>query len=159
MRGAVENENLIDFLKSCKSKRQNSESPWKDDREKRWPLRKNRKIFRDEGKKALCSNQVFDEDDLIRLEKVCKRAHYLDQRFHCCCFGVRFGWSAIIGLIPVIGDVLEIILSISLIREASKIKGGLPGHKRRLMLFYIVLDFLVGFIPFLGDLFDVGIVT
>lgn len=24
------------------------------------------------------------------------------------------------------------------------------------MLFYIVLDFLVGFIPFLGDLFDVG---
>ncbi|KAL2189067.1 hypothetical protein L209DRAFT_763658 [Thermothelomyces heterothallicus CBS 203.75] len=89
-------------------------------------------------------------------EKVCKRAHYLDQRFRCCCFGVSLGWSAILGLIPIIGDVLELFLSLSLVREASRIRGGLPSNERRLMYLYIALDFLVGFVPVLGDIFDVG---
>ncbi|KAL2181979.1 uncharacterized protein P884DRAFT_215694 [Thermothelomyces heterothallicus CBS 202.75] len=155
MDAAAEGKELIGFLESCKSKRPNSESPWKDDREKSWPKRRNRKIFRDEGK-VLSAKNIFDEDDLIHLETVCKRAHYLDQRFHCCCFGASLGWSAIIGLIPIIGDVLEIILSISLVKEASKIKGGLPGREKMWMYFYIVLDYLIGFVPILGDLFDVG---
>ncbi len=35
------------------------------------------------------------------LRNVRKRAYKWDQGFTCCCFGFRFGWSAIIGLIPV----------------------------------------------------------
>ncbi|AEO57410.1 hypothetical protein MYCTH_2303545 [Thermothelomyces thermophilus ATCC 42464] len=91
-----------------------------------------------------------------KLRTVCKRAHHLDHQFHCCCFGASLGWSAILGLIPVIGDVLELILSVLLVWEASRIYGGLPSNKRRLMYLYIALDFLVGFIPVIGDFFDVG---
>ncbi len=40
-----------------------------------------------------------NEQDVLR--DVRKRAYKWDQSFTCCCFGYRFGWSAIIGLIPV----------------------------------------------------------
>ncbi len=35
------------------------------------------------------------------LMDVRRMAYKWDQSFTCCCFGFRFGWSAIIGLIPV----------------------------------------------------------
>ncbi|KAL2172231.1 hypothetical protein VTG60DRAFT_7075 [Thermothelomyces hinnuleus] len=147
MDAATEGKELIDFLESCKSKRPNSEDPWKD---KRGIMRKKRKIF------DIQRNIKIDTEDMKTLRNVCKQAHYLDHRFHCCCFGVSLGWSAILGLIPVIGDVLEIILSLSLVREASRIDGGLPRHEKMWMYLYIVLDFLVGFVPVLGDFFDAG---
>ncbi|KAL2195510.1 hypothetical protein P885DRAFT_79450 [Corynascus similis CBS 632.67] len=98
----------------------------------------------------------FDPKDRKILKKVCKKAYRWDQQFHCCCFGVRFGWASIIGLIPVIGDTLEVLMSLSLVWTASTIDGGLPRTLVSKMIFYIALDFAIGFIPLLGDLFDVG---
>ena len=45
-------------------------------------------------------------------------------------------------------------MSLSLIRTASKVDGGLPKSIYSLMITYIILDFAVGFIPVLGDFFD-----
>jgi hypothetical protein len=39
------------------------------------------------------------------LRKIKWRAHYLDKGFRIC--GLRFGWTFIIGLIPVVGDVAD----------------------------------------------------
>lgn len=36
------------------------------------------------------------------LKKVARRAHYLDKGFYIC--GIRFGWTAMIGIIPGVGD-------------------------------------------------------
>jgi hypothetical protein len=41
------------------------------------------------------------ENDAKVLRRVRKKAYRYDQGFQCCCTGTRYGWSAIVGLIPV----------------------------------------------------------
>ena len=72
--------------------------------------------------------------------------------FNCC--GIRFGWSSVIGIIPAIGDVIDALLAVMVMRHASKIDGGLPAALKSRMMLNIMLDFAVGLIPFLGDLAD-----
>lgn len=83
-----------------------------------------------------------------------KRAYQWDMSFSCCCFGFRFGWSAIIGLIPLIGDCLEVLMAMSLVRSASKLDGGLPKRLYSMMITNIIIDFAAGFVPLLGDVID-----
>jgi hypothetical protein len=47
-------------------------------------------------------------------------------------------------------------MSLSLIRTASKVDGGLPKRIYMMMITHIILDFAIGFIPVLGDLVDVA---
>lgn len=42
----------------------------------------------------------ISKNDAEILRKVRKKAYRYDQSFDCCC-GIKFGWSAIIGLFPV----------------------------------------------------------
>ncbi|KAK4123983.1 hypothetical protein N657DRAFT_645599 [Parathielavia appendiculata] len=86
------------------------------------------------------------------LKDVRKRAHRLDQSFSFC--GFQFGWSAFIGLIPVIGDAIDLLVALSLIKKAAKVDGGLPKRLYSMMFTNIMLDFAVGFVPILGDLAD-----
>ena len=72
--------------------------------------------------------------------------------FNCC--GIRFGWSSVIGIIPAIGDVIDALMAVMVMRHASKIDGGLPAALKSRMMLNIMLDFAVGLIPFLGDLAD-----
>ncbi|KAK3296265.1 uncharacterized protein B0H64DRAFT_166530 [Chaetomium fimeti] len=97
----------------------------------------------------------LSENDKKILRHVRRKAYKWDQQFRFCCCGPRFGWSAVIGLIPLIGDGLELLMSLSLIRTASKVDGGLPGGIYSMMVTHIILDFAIGFIPVLGDFVDV----
>ena len=65
---------------------------------------------------------------------------------------VRFGVDALIGLAPGIGDGVSFALSLYPIYVAWKAGGsaGLLAH----MGFNLLLDFLVGLIPVLGDVLD-----
>lgn len=72
--------------------------------------------------------------------------------FNCC--GIRFGWSSVIGIIPAIGDVIDALMAVMVMRHANKIDGGLPAALKSRMMLNIMLDFAVGLIPFLGDLAD-----
>lgn len=67
---------------------------------------------------------------------------------------MRFGIDAIIGLVPVVGDAIGAIISLSLFVEATRL--GAPWRLRLRMLLNIGLDFLVGLIPFVGDIADVA---
>ncbi|KAF8465277.1 hypothetical protein BDZ91DRAFT_639131, partial [Kalaharituber pfeilii] len=93
----------------------------------------------------------LSESDQEVLVRVKRRAYMLDMSLFSLC-GLRFGWSSVIGLLPGIGDVCDMLLALMVVRSASEV--GLPPAIRTKMLFNIILDFLIGLVPFLGDLAD-----
>lgn len=97
-------------------------------------------------------NGLSRKDQMI-LEKVRKRAYKLDMSLFNCC-GIRFGWSSVVGLFPVIGDVMDMLMALSLVRKANQVDEGLPNALRARMMLNIIIDFAVGLIPFIGDVAD-----
>lgn len=93
------------------------------------------------------------EHDAMILASVKKSAYRLDMCLFNL-FGIRFGWESAIGLIPFAGDAIGVALAYLLFTKACKIDGGLPQNLKMWMLINIVLDFVVGLVPFLGDLAD-----
>ncbi|OAF98765.1 uncharacterized protein CC84DRAFT_1169914 [Paraphaeosphaeria sporulosa] len=108
------------------------------------------------GKKKKVKKQIpawIPEHDANILAKARKSAYRLD----CCLFnflGVRFGWSSVIGFVPVAGDAADFALAGNLVKNMSKVDGGLPRGTFLMMLLNILMDFFVGLIPFVGDLID-----
>ncbi|KAG0146317.1 hypothetical protein CROQUDRAFT_657471 [Cronartium quercuum f. sp. fusiforme G11] len=83
------------------------------------------------------------------LRKIRKRANRLDKGFSIC--GFRFGWTAIIGLVPVLGDVVDASLSyILVIRPARKCE--LPPLLVERMLLNQAVATTIGLVPVVGDL-------
>jgi hypothetical protein len=68
--------------------------------------------------------------------------------------GVKFriGLDAILGLIPGLGDVLGVILSSYIVREAARL--GAPPSLLARMAWNVAIEGIVGMVPFLGDIFD-----
>ncbi|KAG5440925.1 hypothetical protein PCK2_000080, partial [Pneumocystis canis] len=73
-----------------------------------------------------------------------KEAYSLDDSGYCFCCFIRFGWSAIIGMIPMIGDIINLYLSIRLVRRCVNIK--IP--KSIIIQMYMNM----GTIPMIGDI-------
>jgi hypothetical protein len=65
----------------------------------------------------------------------------------------RFGLDPIIGLLPVVGDALPTIFSVYLFAIALQ-AGATPGTLLRMAL-NILIDWLFGSIPIIGDIFDI----
>lgn len=87
------------------------------------------------------------------LKKVRRRAYRLDMSLFNC-FGIRFGWSSVIGFVPIIGDFIDLFFAYMLVRACSQVEGGLPGPILSRMYFNVMLDFGLGLVPFLGDVAD-----
>ncbi|KAK1823050.1 hypothetical protein LTR12_002576 [Friedmanniomyces endolithicus] len=108
------------------------------------------------GKTKKVKKQIpsyIPEHDALILAS-CKRTAY---RLDMCLFnflGIRFGWEAVIGLIPFAGDAVGVAMAYLILQKCAKIDGGLPSSVRTRMLINIVLDFVVGLVPFVGDLAD-----
>ncbi|MDQ3239006.1 MAG: DUF4112 domain-containing protein [bacterium] len=66
--------------------------------------------------------------------------------------GRRFGIDPLLGLLPGLGDFLGLVFSFYLVWIGSRMQ--LPKDKINLMLQNIVLDFMFGIIPFVGDMSD-----
>jgi branched-subunit amino acid ABC-type transport system permease component len=64
----------------------------------------------------------------------------------------RIGLDAILGLLPGIGDVLGVVLSSYVVREAARL--GAPPALLARMAFNVAVEGVVGLVPFLGDVFD-----
>lgn len=109
------------------------------------------------GKKKKVEKKIpatISQKDGKILQKVRNRAYSLDMSLFSLC-GVKFGWSSIIGLIPVIGDIVDLLFCYLLvIRKCGQIEGGLPASLRSRMLFNMMLDFGIGLVPIAGDLAD-----
>lgn len=90
------------------------------------------------------------EQRIARLEALAK---LLDVAFIVPGTNVRYGIDGIIGLIPVIGDIITTAISLWLVREARAL--GAPWHITARMLGNVALDGAVGLVPVVGDAFDV----
>lgn len=90
----------------------------------------------------------LSENDQKLMKEFSKRAWNLDMFFAFC--GLHIGWSAFIGIVPVIGDCINIWMSLRLVHLAQKIDGGLPVMVQSKMMANITIDFLLGITPVLG---------
>lgn len=87
---------------------------------------------------------------LARLEMV---ARLLDVAFILPGTKIRYGIDGIIGLIPVVGDLIATAFSLWLVREARAL--GAPWHVTARMLGNVAVDGVIGIVPLVGDAFDV----
>ena len=90
------------------------------------------------------------EQRLARLDAVAK---LLDVAFILPGTNIRYGIDGIIGLIPVVGDIVATALSLWLVREARAL--GAPWHVTARMLGNVAVQGVVGAVPVAGDAFDV----
>lgn len=89
--------------------------------------------------------------DLERLEKV---ARLMDDAVRIPILGVRVGLDPLLGLLPGAGDVVGGVVSGWMVITAARM-GASPATLLR-MLVNLLVDSLLGAVPFLGDLFDIG---
>lgn len=90
------------------------------------------------------------EQRVARLDAI---AQLLDVAFVIPGTNIRYGIDGLIGLIPVVGDVITTVISLWLVREARAL--GAPWHITARMLGNVAVDGAVGIVPFVGDAFDV----
>src|SRR5258707_12433573 len=93
---------------------------------------------------------VTREQRLARLDAVAK---LLDIAFILPGTNIRYGIDGLIGLIPIVGDLITTAISLWLVREARAL--GAPWHITARMLANVALDGVVGMVPLAGDAFDV----
>jgi hypothetical protein len=90
------------------------------------------------------------EQRVARLEALSK---LLDVAFIVPGTNIRYGIDGLIGLVPVVGDIITTAISLWVVREARAL--GAPWHLTARMLGNVALDGAVGIVPFVGDAFDV----
>jgi hypothetical protein len=89
-----------------------------------------------------------------RAKRVYRLARLLDSQFRIPGTDIRFGLDSILGLIPGAGDTVTATMAGYIIFEAWRMGVG-KGIIAR-MVGNVVLDWIIGSIPLLGDIFDIG---
>ena len=87
-----------------------------------------------------------------RLKRLRQFSRLLDNIITIPGTKVGIGLDPIIGLLPIGGDFLGLILSFYIIIESVQL--GVSKATLGRMVINVIIDFLVGTIPILGDLFD-----
>jgi hypothetical protein len=95
---------------------------------------------------------IFGNDLPSRIRRVRVLAKLLDNSISIPGTRFKFGFDAIIGLIPGVGDVLGAILSGYIVLEAARAE--VPPLTLARMLVNVGIDTLLGSIPAAGDVFD-----
>lgn len=86
------------------------------------------------------------------LQRIQRLARLLDTSFRVPGTKFRFGLDALLGLLPVGGDAVTAIAGTVLIARASRL-GASKGLLMR-MVFNLLIDFTLGALPLVGDVFD-----
>ncbi len=92
--------------------------------------------------------------DQARLERLKKLAWLLDNSIRIPIIGRRIGIDALLGLIPVAGDAIGGALSTWVLYSGYRLGASWPTLLR--MLGNVLVEIVVGIVPVLGDLFDMG---
>jgi hypothetical protein len=88
------------------------------------------------------------------IDALMQLSHLMDRAFVIPGTKIRFGLDSVLGLLPFIGDTLGLAISGYIYTFAKKT--GVPFYLRLKMIWNIFIDWLIGIIPFAGDIFDVG---
>ncbi|MEN1727930.1 MAG: DUF4112 domain-containing protein [Pseudomonadota bacterium] len=86
------------------------------------------------------------------LERLERFSYWTDNKFGIPFTKFRFGVSPLIGLVPGIGDLADLLMSVWVVNEARRIGVGRSLLTR--MIGHLMVDFLGGLLPIVGDLFD-----
>jgi hypothetical protein len=97
------------------------------------------------------SPDTISRETLAQLQQL---SDIMDRAFTIPGTNIRFGLDSILGLIPVLGDTLAMAVSAYIYSFAKK--AGVPWYQRTRMVWNIFIDWLIGLVPFFGDIFDVG---
>lgn len=81
-------------------------------------------------------------------------ADFLDQRFRLPGTQIRFGYDAIIGLLPGVGDTITAVIGLSIVAEAVRQKVGNAVVAK--MLMNIAVDWFIGLVPIIDLFLDVA---
>ena len=106
------------------------------------------------GKEGASSRPSAPLDTRAELERLDRLADLLDSRFRIPGLGVRFGLDGILGLVPGVGDVATLGPSAYLVWRAHRL--GADRRTLARMAANAGVDFVVGGVPLLGDVFDVA---
>ncbi|MCB2053043.1 MAG: DUF4112 domain-containing protein [Geminicoccaceae bacterium] len=79
-------------------------------------------------------------------------AHLLDDRFRLPGTNMRFGLDGVLGLVPGVGDTATTLVALYIVGEAWR--HGISKRVLVQMLANTGVDWLVGAIPLVGDIFD-----
>ena len=152
-----------DILAACRSRSGNSPRATSSGKTARGPiidqegheirpetLEQGFREFRFEFGQAGPFGSLTREQRIARLEAIAK---LLDVAFILPGTNIRYGIDGLIGLIPVVGDIITTAISLWLVREARAL--GAPWYITARMLGNVAVDGVVGLVPFAGDAFDV----
>lgn len=76
----------------------------------------------------------------------------MDSQFRVPLLGWRFGLDSIVGLVPFVGDSATSLVSLYILGSAVRYR--VPKITMLRMAFNIALDYSIGSLPLVGDLFD-----
>ena len=81
-------------------------------------------------------------------------SEWMDSKFEVPGLNIRFGFDALLGLIPGLGDTLAFLISCYIIAVANH--QGVPRITIARMGMNVAVDLVLGCVPLIGDLFDVA---
>jgi hypothetical protein len=88
-----------------------------------------------------------------RLEKLRSLQWLLDNAYRVPGTNIRFGWDALVGLIPGAGDIVTALLAAGIIVQAHQMR--VPRVIQLRMIANVLIDLGIGIVPFFGDVADV----
>jgi len=100
------------------------------------------------------TGEALRGNDARRLAALRKWSVLLDSAFRVPGTGITFGLDPIFGLIPGLGDLTSPVFAVLLLFHAVRMR--IPRVVQCRMAINAAIDLLVGFVPIVGDLFDVG---
>lgn len=112
------------------------------------PLSARRRVSKLSADKSV----VETEEIAIALQRMKAVAEFMDTAYRIPGTNFRFGWDAILGLIPGVGDLATGIVSASIVGYAVRL--GVRKRTLARMLANMGVDMTVGAVPLLGDIFD-----
>ena len=93
----------------------------------------------------------MNDDDTLR-RRLARLAWLLDNSIPLPGTKFRIGLDALLGLIPGFGDVVGVLFSSYIVREAARL--GAPPALLARMAWNVAIEGIVGMVPFVGDVFD-----
>lgn len=88
-----------------------------------------------------------------RLEALRRLKSLLDEAFRVPGTRVRFGWDAIVGVVPWAGDLVTALMACAILVQAHQMR--VPRVIQLRMLLNVALDIAIGLVPVAGDVADV----
>ncbi len=95
------------------------------------------------------SDPQFQSKVLKRLERF---SYWTDSNFRVPFTQFRFGLSPLIGLVPVVGDAIGLVLSLYVLQQARLVAA--PRRLQLRMVANMLIEFFGGLLPVIGDAFD-----